>query len=117
MYTAGEPVRIVTGGYPEVSGGTILDKRREAREQHNHHRSNGCCNQSADHRVANPKLDAEPVHESASDERSDKTGNYVSEQTRTSDEYACQPACNSANRDLSRNSALIKCGECFVVDA
>lgn len=34
MHTAGEPVRIVTGGYPELQGATILDKRRQAREQH-----------------------------------------------------------------------------------
>jgi proline racemase len=36
MHTAGEPVRIVTGGYPELLGATILDKRREAREHHDH---------------------------------------------------------------------------------
>jgi proline racemase len=36
MHTAGEPVRIVTGGYPELTGATILDKRREAREHHDH---------------------------------------------------------------------------------
>ncbi len=36
MHTAGEPVRIVTGGYPELTGATILDKRREATEQHDH---------------------------------------------------------------------------------
>jgi proline racemase len=36
MHTAGEPVRIVTGGYPELKGATILDKRREAREHHDH---------------------------------------------------------------------------------
>ena len=34
MHTAGEPVRIVTGGYPELSGATILDKRREAKRLH-----------------------------------------------------------------------------------
>lgn len=34
MHTAGEPVRIVTGGYPELSGATILDKRQEARRLH-----------------------------------------------------------------------------------
>lgn len=33
-HTCGEPVRIVTGGYPELTGATILDKRRQAREQH-----------------------------------------------------------------------------------
>ena len=27
MHTGGEPVRIVTGGWPEVPGDTILDKR------------------------------------------------------------------------------------------
>ena len=36
MHTAGEPVRIVSGGYPELKGGTILDKRREAREHYDH---------------------------------------------------------------------------------
>jgi trans-L-3-hydroxyproline dehydratase len=36
MHTAGEPVRIVTGGYPRLEGRTILDKRREARERHDH---------------------------------------------------------------------------------
>ncbi len=35
-HTCGEPVRIVTGGYPELTGATILDKRRQAREQHDH---------------------------------------------------------------------------------
>ena len=34
MHTAGEPVRIVTGGYPELSGATILDKRRQAAAHH-----------------------------------------------------------------------------------
>jgi len=33
-HTCGEPVRIVTSGYPELTGATILDKRRQAREQH-----------------------------------------------------------------------------------
>lgn len=32
MHTGGEPVRIVTGGYPAVEGATILDKRRYAAE-------------------------------------------------------------------------------------
>ncbi len=32
MHTGGEPVRIVTAGYPEVAGATILDKRRYAAE-------------------------------------------------------------------------------------
>lgn len=34
MHTAGEPVRIVTGGYPRLQGETILAKRRDARENH-----------------------------------------------------------------------------------
>ena len=34
MHTAGEPVRIVTGGYPDLQGDTILDKRRQARERY-----------------------------------------------------------------------------------
>lgn len=33
-HTCGEPVRIVTAGYPKLTGATILDKRRQAREQH-----------------------------------------------------------------------------------
>lgn len=36
MHTGGEPVRIVIGGYPEVPGPTILDKRRYARENLDH---------------------------------------------------------------------------------
>lgn len=32
MHTGGEPVRIVTGGYPGIPGATILEKRRYARE-------------------------------------------------------------------------------------
>ncbi len=35
-HTCGEPVRIVTGGYPALAGATILEKRRQAREQHDH---------------------------------------------------------------------------------
>ena len=38
MHTAGEPVRIVTGGYPELKGATILEKRRDARETHDRFR-------------------------------------------------------------------------------
>jgi trans-L-3-hydroxyproline dehydratase len=30
MHTGGEPVRIVTGGYPPLRGATLLDKRRDA---------------------------------------------------------------------------------------
>lgn len=33
MHAAGEPVRIVESGYPALAGATLLDKRREAREQ------------------------------------------------------------------------------------
>ncbi len=36
LHTAGEPVRIVTGGYPDLPGLTILDKRRAARENFDH---------------------------------------------------------------------------------
>lgn len=32
MHTGGEPVRIVTAGYPAIKGGTLLEKRRFARE-------------------------------------------------------------------------------------
>ncbi|MDQ8755494.1 proline racemase family protein [Sphingosinicella sp. LHD-64] len=34
MHTAGEPVRIVTDGYPDLPGATILEKRREAMHRH-----------------------------------------------------------------------------------
>lgn len=34
MHTAGEPVRIVTGGYPQLLGATLLDKRRDALAHH-----------------------------------------------------------------------------------
>ena len=36
MHTAGEPVRIVVDGYPALAGATILDKRRDALERHDH---------------------------------------------------------------------------------
>jgi len=36
MHTGGEPVRIVTGGYPPIPGDTILAKRRYAREHLDH---------------------------------------------------------------------------------
>ncbi|NVJ97989.1 MAG: proline racemase family protein [Alphaproteobacteria bacterium] len=36
MHTAGEPVRIITGGYPELEGDTLLEKRRDAHENHDH---------------------------------------------------------------------------------
>ncbi|AZO79536.1 MULTISPECIES: proline racemase family protein [unclassified Bosea (in: a-proteobacteria)] len=35
-HTCGEPVRIVTGGYPTLTGAAILDKRRQARERYDH---------------------------------------------------------------------------------
>jgi trans-L-3-hydroxyproline dehydratase len=31
MHTAGEPVRIVTGGYPDLAGETVLEQRRDAK--------------------------------------------------------------------------------------
>lgn len=34
MHTAGEPVRIVTDGYPELTGTTILQKRSDAKENY-----------------------------------------------------------------------------------
>src|SRR5262245_56576360 len=36
MHTGGEPVRIVTSGYPPIPGDTILAKRRHARENLDH---------------------------------------------------------------------------------
>lgn len=36
MHTGGEPVRIVTSGYPQIPGATILEKRRFARENLDH---------------------------------------------------------------------------------
>lgn len=39
MHAAGEPVRIVTGGYPAIPGETILDKRRYARDHLDHLRT------------------------------------------------------------------------------
>ena len=39
MHTGGEPVRIIESGYPRLTGATILDKRREAREHHDHLRT------------------------------------------------------------------------------
>ena len=39
MHTGGEPVRIVTAGYPPLDGDTILAKRRHAREHHDHLRT------------------------------------------------------------------------------
>ncbi|GAB2178048.1 proline racemase family protein [Dongia sp. agr-C8] len=39
MHTGGEPVRIVTSGYPAIEGATLLDKRRFARENLDRFRS------------------------------------------------------------------------------
>lgn len=36
MHAAGEPVRIVESGYPSLTGATLLDKRRQARDEHDH---------------------------------------------------------------------------------
>ena len=36
MHTAGEPVRIVTGGYPALQGDSVLAQRRDARDNHDH---------------------------------------------------------------------------------
>ena len=36
MHTGGEPVRIITGGYPAILGATILEKRRYARDHLDH---------------------------------------------------------------------------------
>jgi trans-L-3-hydroxyproline dehydratase len=36
MHTGGEPTRIIVDGWPRFSGKTLLDKRREAKEHHDH---------------------------------------------------------------------------------
>lgn len=36
MHTAGEPVRIVTEGYPQLRGKTILERLRDARDNHDY---------------------------------------------------------------------------------
>jgi proline racemase len=36
MHTGGEPTRIIVDGWPRFSGRTLLEKRREARERHDH---------------------------------------------------------------------------------
>jgi len=38
MHTGGEPVRIVTAGYPKIAGTTLLEKRRHARAHLDHFR-------------------------------------------------------------------------------
>lgn len=39
LHTAGEPFRVITGGYPELPGDTILARRRYAREHLDHLRT------------------------------------------------------------------------------
>ena len=36
MHVAGEPLRIITSGFPEPAGKTILEKRKVCQEQHDH---------------------------------------------------------------------------------
>ncbi|KAJ9123938.1 hypothetical protein QFC22_000729 [Naganishia vaughanmartiniae] len=36
MHTTGEPTRIITHGYPELQGETLLDKRRDAKGRYDH---------------------------------------------------------------------------------
>ncbi|WP_435102535.1 proline racemase family protein [Arhodomonas sp. AD133] len=36
MHTAGEPVRIFTGGVPQLAGATLLERRRDAMTRHDH---------------------------------------------------------------------------------
>ncbi|GAK57099.1 proline racemase [Candidatus Vecturithrix granuli] len=38
-HTEGEPLRVITGGYPELPGATILDRRRYAKEHYDHLRT------------------------------------------------------------------------------
>jgi len=38
-HTAGEPLRIILSGYPELSGSSILEKRRDAKENYDHLRT------------------------------------------------------------------------------
>ncbi|MEE8585844.1 MAG: proline racemase family protein, partial [Acidobacteriota bacterium] len=35
-HSAGEPLRVITSGFPKLSGKTILEKRRQARQHHDH---------------------------------------------------------------------------------
>ena len=39
MHTGGEPVRIITKGYPDLPGASLLEKRRYARENLDHYRT------------------------------------------------------------------------------
>lgn len=38
-HTAGEPFRVITGGFPELPGETILERRRYAQEHLDHLRT------------------------------------------------------------------------------
>jgi proline racemase len=38
-HTAGEPFRVITGGYPDLPGNTILERRRHARQHFDHLRT------------------------------------------------------------------------------
>ncbi|XP_071079808.1 trans-L-3-hydroxyproline dehydratase-like isoform X2 [Haliotis cracherodii] len=38
MHTAGEPLRIITSGFPQLNGTTILDKRKYLKENFDHYR-------------------------------------------------------------------------------
>ena len=39
VHVAGEPLRVITGGFPVPPGNTVLEKRRAAREQYDHLRT------------------------------------------------------------------------------
>lgn len=39
LHTEGEPLRVITGGFPEILGDTILERRRYAREHFDHLRT------------------------------------------------------------------------------
>ncbi|MEF8800534.1 MAG: proline racemase family protein [Halolamina sp.] len=38
-HTGGEPLRVIVDGFPEIEGDTMLEKRRDARENHDHLRT------------------------------------------------------------------------------
>ncbi len=38
VHVAGEPLRVITGGFPDLPGKTLLEKRRGARERYDHFR-------------------------------------------------------------------------------
>ncbi len=86
-------------------------------EQHNYHRAYCSRYDAAHQRVAKTKLDAEPVEEGTSDERSDETCNNILQKARPAHNPACQPACHGTDADLDRNSALVESSERLMVDA